>query len=306
MMVAAINTGWTNLCDPFFPRDGKVIFGISGNHLHGTVLMSVVNKRLRTAFTLIELLVVISIIALLVSILLPALSKARDAARRVVCASNQNQMSKMLYFYASDYKGSFLPSRLRGGQPAVLNNEPTRLLQFAQDYAGGAYDVFNCPNIDGMFSRQAKSFQDDPAGNPGYISFGGYGYLGAAKGQKSTWNPAGGMPFDPLGMGLDPVAVPCKDSDPGYWPIYSDVGAQYLYSVDSDAFTEPNWWYVAAHLKGRRGFHVLDSDTWGVPGTLLGGNHAYVDSHVEWVPFADLDTAMGSNGGWFYWWRAAR
>ena len=54
------------------------------------------------AFTLIELLVVISIIALLMGILMPALRKARDQARTVVCKSNLNQWGKIFYLYAHD------------------------------------------------------------------------------------------------------------------------------------------------------------------------------------------------------------
>lgn len=58
------------------------------------------------AFTLIELLVVVSIIALLVSILLPAMSKARDQARIVTCASNQRQIVSASFSYSTDYQAA--------------------------------------------------------------------------------------------------------------------------------------------------------------------------------------------------------
>ena len=59
-------------------------------------------NRRRHAFTLIELLVVVSIIALLVAILLPALGRAKEYARRSMCATQQKQILTMVYMYAQE------------------------------------------------------------------------------------------------------------------------------------------------------------------------------------------------------------
>jgi prepilin-type N-terminal cleavage/methylation domain-containing protein len=65
------------------------------------------NARRARGFTLVELLVVIGIIALLVSILLPALNKAREAANRAYCLSNLRQLGTMMVMYGNLYKDAF-------------------------------------------------------------------------------------------------------------------------------------------------------------------------------------------------------
>src|SRR5437870_2667566 len=59
----------------------------------------------RHAFTLVELLVVIGIIAVLIAVLLPTLNKARRAASKSVCLSNQRQLAMCLLLYANENRG---------------------------------------------------------------------------------------------------------------------------------------------------------------------------------------------------------
>lgn len=99
---------------------------------------------LRRAFTLIELLLVISIIAILVSILLPALGKARAMGRQTRCLANLNQLGVGLVTYQGDNK-TYYPGHHTA--PTVVIVWPTRL----RVQAGNSMAIFYCPNNESKY-----------------------------------------------------------------------------------------------------------------------------------------------------------
>jgi len=115
------------------------------------------------AFTLIELLVVISIVALLIALLLPALNESREAARAAQCGSNQRQLGIVCQVYMNDFEG-FLPLRTANSTASPDNGmSPIRRLQVSGyisdppnvEQAG----VFNCPT--NPFNRLANRKRDN-------------------------------------------------------------------------------------------------------------------------------------------------
>src|SRR3954447_20284407 len=101
-------------------------------------------------FTLVELLVVVGIIAILISILLPALSKAREAARKTACLSNLRQVHQLIAMYANEYKDR-VPVGYRGQKQfnsMIYSGTAGRFVLFGMIRTAGYMPepaVFYCP-----------------------------------------------------------------------------------------------------------------------------------------------------------------
>ncbi len=104
------------------------------------------SEYLRKAFTLIELLVVVSIIALLISILLPALRAARENALAIQCMSNQRQMANSVNAYAIDYVDLLPP--FRSNQTTPYSTDPYFFQYLPAYYASNAFNISRCPSDD--------------------------------------------------------------------------------------------------------------------------------------------------------------
>ncbi|HZL37476.1 MAG TPA: type II secretion system protein [Tepidisphaeraceae bacterium] len=139
-------------------------------------------RSLPRGFTLVELLVVIGIIALLISILMPALTMARKQAQSVACASNLNQMGAAMTMYINDFKcyPGHCAHSVGGVTMAVW---PARLRHYMNNNRG----VFHCPATEVGFAWQ---------------------YLYGAPGGKFAAAGDTGWGYDPGELLLDVFSVP--------------------------------------------------------------------------------------------------
>jgi len=97
----------------------------------------------RRGFTLIELLVAIAIIALLISILIPSLSRARQAAKTAVCGSNMRGLMQALYLYAGDHRDRLVSTGLPHG--ATHANEHAAWINTLRKQYGENTLIARCP-----------------------------------------------------------------------------------------------------------------------------------------------------------------
>jgi prepilin-type N-terminal cleavage/methylation domain-containing protein len=104
--------------------------------------------RPAAAFTLVELLVVLAVIGILVALLLPALSRARDRARGAQCVSNLRQWGLAYRQYADDNR-DYLPRRGQGVQPLAQIGRP-------EDWFNALPPYFNSPSYQRLFSANQK------------------------------------------------------------------------------------------------------------------------------------------------------
>lgn len=143
-------------------------------------------KGIRTGFTLVELLVVVGIIALLISILLPSISRANAAAKRTYCLSNLRGVFQSLAFYAEENRGQVpLGYRTVAGVPSKQYNSMVysatthQFVEFGLLYKAGYMDPptpFFCPSETNPQSMLNTSTNPWPPGATGTVN----GYAGYA------------------------------------------------------------------------------------------------------------------------------